>query len=191
MILSGLLTVLFTALQPATHSSAQGDRDPTAEGSRGPQLTKASTNPGNSVMLQLVFECAKFQGECGKVQILKPPLAQDRPGLHGTGVIPENALQGEVVQDGVFTVTPGTFINAKIAYVNDTDAEVRFRAIPHAADPYELQRFTLLNCMCLGETYRVPPGRGWFHIIRVGAAKDVAPGSRIKATHILTSDGLQ
>lgn len=142
-------------------------------------------------MLQLAFECKKFRGDCSKIQILDPPPGQNKPWLQGTGVTSEKALQGNVVKDGVFTLQPGTFVIAKIAYVNDTKTEIRFRAIPHIADPYELQRLTLLNCMCLGETYRVPPGQGWFRVIRVGAAKDVPPGSRIKATHVLTSDGLE
>lgn len=190
-LLSTLLVLLFTVLQPATHSFAQGGHDPTVESSRGPQLTRASTNPANTVMLQMAFECMKFQGDCNKIHVLKPPPAHDRPWLQGTGVTPEKALQGDVVQDGVFTLEPGTFVNVKIAYVNGANREVRFRAIPHAAEPYELQRLTLLNCMCLGEAYRVPPGKGWFRVIRVGAARDVPPGSRIKATHVLTSDGLE
>ncbi len=143
------------------------------------------------VTLQLAFECVKFQGDCGKVKVIKPPRAQERLWLQGTGVSPEKALRGDVVKDGVFRLEPGTFVYAKIAYVNDTNAEIRFRAIPHFVDPGELQGLALLNCMCLGETYRVPPGRGWFRVIRVGAARDVPPGSRFKATHILTSDGLE
>lgn len=189
--LSTLLALLLAVLQPATHGSAQGGHDPTVEGSRGPQLTTTWTAPANTVMLQLAFECVKFQGDCERVQILKPPPAQDKPGLHGTAVTPEKALQGDVVKDGVFTVEPGTFVNIKIAYVNDTKTEIRFRAIPHTADPYQLQRLTLLNCVCVGETYRVPPGQGWFHVIRAGAARDVPLGSRIRATHLLTSDGLE
>lgn len=190
LVLSTLVIVLPSVFLPPNQASAQKSPH-LVEMPRTLQLARTTTNPGTTVTLQLSFECAKFQGDCEQVQILKPPPAQDKPWLQGTAVTPEKALQGDVVKDGVFSVEPGTFVNVKIAYVNDTKTEIRFRAIPHTADPYQLQRLTLLNCMCLGETYRVPPGKGWFRVIRVGAAKDVPSGSRIRATHLLTSDGLE
>lgn len=191
IVLSICLALLLTVVPRTTPSSAQEGQGPIVERSRDLPLARASTNPGDTVMLQLAFECMKFQGDCGKLRVLNPPRGQNKLWLQATGVSPEKALRGDVVKDGVFTIKPGTFVNVKIAYVNGTDTEVRFRAIPHAADPYELQRLTLLNCMCLGEAYRVPPGKGWFRIIRVGAAQDIPPGSRIRVTHVLTSDGLE
>lgn len=185
------LTLFLAVFVQTTPGSAQEGHGRPREGSRDLQLARASTNPEDTVMLQLAFECMKFQGDCGKLRVLTPPRGQNKLWLQGTGVSSQKALRGDVVKDGVFTIKPGTFVVAKIAYVNDTDKEVRFRAIPHAAVPYELQRLALLNCMCLGEAYRVPPGKGWFRIIRVGTARDVSPGSRIRVTHVLTSDGLE
>ncbi|MEE9143743.1 MAG: hypothetical protein V3U06_03105 [Candidatus Binatia bacterium] len=185
------LVLLFAVVRPTAQGLPHEGHDHEVGKFPRLQLAQASANPGKAVILQLAFECAKFQGDCGKVKVIKPPRAQERLWLQGTGVSPEKALRGDVVKDGVFRLEPGTFVYAKIAYVNDTNAEIRFRAIPHFVDPGELQGLALLNCMCLGETFRVPPGRGWFRVIRVGAARDVPPGSRFKATHILTSDGLE
>ena len=191
VMLLTFLMLLLAVVRPTAQSFAHEGHDHNVEKSHHLQQARAATNPGKAVTLQLAFECVKFQGDCGKVQVLKPPRAQEQLWLQGTGVSPEKALRGKVVKDGIFTLEPGTFVYAKIAFVNDTNVELRFRAIPHFVNPPELQGLALLNCMCLGETYRVPPGRAWFRVIRVGAARDVPPGSRFRSTHILTSDGLE
>ncbi len=143
---------------------------------------------GKSITMQVNFQCVKFQGDCGNIHVLKPPTSQAQLWLSATGVSAAKALKGETVKDGIFKLAPGELIYVKIAYVNDTDREILFRAIPHVIEPNELQNLALYNCMCLGETYRVPPRQAWFRVIRVGAAQDMPAGSRFVATHILTSE---
>jgi hypothetical protein len=92
------------------------------------------------------------------------------------------------MKDGIVKVAPGELIFVKIAYVNDSDKVIHFRAIAHAVEPRELQGLAIFNCMCLGETFRVQPGKAWFRVIRVGAAQDMPAGARFVATHILTSE---
>ncbi len=143
-----------------------------------------------SITMQLSFECIKFQGDCGKIRIIKPP--EDQQQLHRTesGVKAAQALRGTEVKDGIFKLAPGEIEFVKIAYVNDSDRAVRFRAIPHHIEPQNLQIVAIFQCMCLGETYTVPPHSSWYRILRVGASFDMPPGSRFVATHLLTSINL-
>lgn len=141
-----------------------------------------------SITMQISFECVKFNGDCGKIRVIKPPASQARLWLSSSRTTAAKALKGEEVKNGIFQLAPGELIFVKIAYVNDSDKVVQFRAIPHAIQPNEAQNLALYNCMCLGETYRVPPGKAWYRVIRVGAAEDMPPGTRFIATHILTSE---
>lgn len=143
-----------------------------------------------SIIMQLSFECVKFEGDCDKIQIITPP--EDQQQLHRTesGIRAEEALRGTQIKDGIFWLAPGEVIFVKIAYVNDSDQTVRFRAIPHHIEPQNLQIVAIFQCMCLGETYTIPPHSGWYRILRVGAAFDMPAGSRFVATHILTSENL-
>jgi len=149
----------------------------------------ASSNAAKSITMQINFECVKFEGDCSKIRVIKPPSSQARLWLSSSRTTPAKALKGEEVKDGIFKLAPGEMVFVKIAYVNDSDKVVQFRAIPHALEPKELQNLALFNCMCLGETYRVPPGKAWYRVIRVGAAEDMPAGARFIATHVLTSEG--
>ncbi len=152
-------------------------------------VASAFAGSRKSITMQISFECVKFNGDCGKVRIIKPPSSQATLWLSSSRTSAAKALKGEEVKDGIFQLAPGELIFVKIAYVNDSDKVVQFRAIPHAIQPKEVQNLALYNCMCLGETYRVPPGKAWYRVIRVGAAEDMPPGTRFIATHILTSEG--
>ncbi len=142
------------------------------------------------VTMQLSFDCVKFAGDCNKIQILRPP--GDQQQLHRTesGVRAEEALKGTQIKNGIIKLAPGEMVFVKIAYVNDSDRTVRFRAIPHHIEPQNLQVVAIFQCMCLGETYTVQPHSGWYRILRVGAAFDLPAGSRFVATHLLTSVNL-
>ncbi len=148
----------------------------------------ASADSRKSITMQINFECVKFRGDCSKIRVIKPPPSQARLWLSSSRTSAVKALEGEEVKDGIFKLAPGELVFVKIAYVNDSDRVVQFRAIPHAMEPKEIQNLALFNCMCLGETYRVPPGKAWYRVIRVGAAQDMPPGTRFIATHILTSE---
>lgn len=142
------------------------------------------------VTMQVKFECLLFDGDCSQFQILKPPAAQAVPWHTVGGCNIVDAFSGEPIKDGVFTLRPGELTMVKVAYFNNTDKPVRFRGIPHYMEPQNLQPLMVMNCMCLGETYTVPPHSGWFRIIRLGPAFDVPNGSRVVVTHVLTSDSL-
>ncbi len=152
-----------------------------------PALAPGAERP---ITMQLSFDCVKFEGDCEKIRLIKPP--GDQKLLHKTesGVTAETALKGSEINDGVINLAPGELVFVKIAYVNDSNRPVRFRAIPHHVEPQNLQVVVIFQCMCLGETYTVPPHSSWYRILRVGAAFDMPPGSRFVATHLLTSDNL-
>ncbi len=151
--------------------------------------TGASSDVQKSITMQISFQCVKFNGDCGKVRIIKPPPSQSQLWLSSSRTSAAKALKGEEVKDGIFKLAPGELVFVKIAYVNDSDKVVQFRAVPHSIQPKEVQNLALYNCLCLGETYRIRPGKAWYRVIRVGAAKDMPPGTRFIATHILTSEG--
>ncbi len=142
------------------------------------------------VTMQVKFECLLFDGDCSQFQILKPPTDQAVPWHTVGGCNLEEALAGEPIKDGVLALRPGELTLIKVAYFNDTDKPVKFRGIPHYIEPQNLQPTTIMNCLCLGETYIVPPHTGWYRIIRLGPGFDTPAGSRMVATHVLTSDSL-
>lgn len=164
----------------------------------GGQEELSRVNPGQEppgqepyyVTMQVKFECLLFDGDCSQFQILKPPAAQAVPWHTVGGCSIEDAFAGEPIRDGVFTLRPGELTLIKVAYFNNTDKPVKFRGTPHYIEPQNLQPVTVMNCMCLGETYTVPPHSGWFRIIRLGPAFDTPNGARVVATHVLTSDSL-
>ena len=153
-------------------------------------LPTLASGEERAITMQLSFDCVKFEGDCGKIWVINPP--DDQKQLHKTesGVSAEAALKGSEINDGVINLAPGELVFVKIAYVNDTNRHVRFRAIPHHVEPQNLQVVAIYQCMCLGETYTVPPHSAWYRILRVGAAFDMPAGSRFIATHILTSENL-
>lgn len=142
------------------------------------------------ITLQVKFECLLFDGDCGQFQVLKPTAAQAHFWATIGGLTREETFAGEAIKDGVFTLRPGELTLIKVAYFNNSDKEVKFRGIPHYIEPQNLQTMTIMNCLCLGQTYSVPPHSGWYRIIRLGPAFDMPNGSRLVATHIMTSDSL-
>lgn len=142
------------------------------------------------ITLQIRFECLLFDGDCGKFKIMKPPKSQAHFWITIEGCSREDTLAGEEIPGGVITLRPGELTLVKIAYFNDSDKPVKFRGIPHYVEPQNLQPMTIMNCLCLGQTYTVPPHTGWFRVIRLGPAYDAPNGSRLVVTHVLTSESL-
>jgi len=156
-------------------------------------VTPGQEPPGQEpyqITLQVKFECLLFDGDCSQFQVLKPTAAQAHFWVTTGGLSKKDTFEGEVIKDGVFTLRPGELTLLKVAYFNHTDKEVKFRGIPHYIEPQNLQAMTVLNCLCLGATYSVPPQSGWYRIIRVGPTYDTPNGSRLVATHVMTSDSL-
>ena len=150
----------------------------------GSALAQANSS---GVTLQLRFDCMAFDGDCAAVQVIEPPADQRDLHLTASTGSREEALRGKAITNGILEVGPGEMRFVKIAYVNERDRPIRFRALPHAVEPPDLQVLTLMQCMCIGEPYSVAPGEAWYRIIRVGAAHDMPPGARLVVTHILTS----
>ncbi len=96
---------------------------------------------------------------CGIVNNSDCPIIMANTAIPKTesGIRAEEALRGTQIKDGIFWLAPGEVIFVKIAYVNDSDQTVRFRAIPHHIEPQNLQIVAIFQCMCLGETYSFPP----------------------------------
>lgn len=141
----------------------------------------------SGVTLQLRFDCMFFDGDCAAVQLIEAPTDQRDLHLTESTGSREEALRGKAIANGILEMGLGELRFVKIAYVNEGDRPIRFRALPHAVEPPALQVLTLMQCMCIGEPYTVAAGEAWYRIIRVGAAQDMPPGARMVVTHILTS----
>lgn len=153
-------------------------------------LPAVSLGGEKSIIMQIRFDCVMFEGDCTKIRIINPPKGQRELHRTESGVKAEEALKGSQISDGIIRLAPGEIRFVKIAYVNEGGKPVRFRSIPHHIEPQNLQIISIFQCMCLGETYTVPPNSGWYRVIRVGATHDMPAGSQVVATHILTSVNL-
>lgn len=142
------------------------------------------------ITLQVKFECLLFDGDCNHFQVINPQKEQAHFWVTIGGLSWEETFSGEPIKDGVLNLRPGELTMIKVAYFNNTDKEIKFRGIPHYIEPQNLQPMTVMNCLCLGETYSVPPHSGWYRIIRLGPTFDLPNGSRLVVTHVMTSESL-
>lgn len=190
----GMPTSLFADSQkPASEPPPMQSFDWLPGGAKELSTVKPGQEPPGQepyyVTLQIKFECLLFDGDCSQFKVLKPTVDQAHFWVT-RNCDREETFEGEPIKDGVLTLRPGELAMVKVAYFNNTDKEVKFRGIPHYIEPQNLQSMTIMNCLCLGETYTVPPHTGWYRIIRLGPTFDIPNGSRLLATHVMTSESL-
>ena len=134
--------------------------------------------------LKLAWEYQDFQGE---ILAFEPPQGAKllETASYEKG---KEVPKGAAITDGVVFVKPGEEKLVQVVYQNPTDKPVKFWVVPHVVDPMSHMPKTILKCLCTGQRYEVPANGSWSRVIGVQVTKDVQPGTKLKATHVVVKE---
>lgn len=95
----------------------------------------------------------------------------------------ESIPLGEKMKKSV-VVKPGRPTYLVLMMYNTSKETVYFFAGPHSANPEEKSLGVRFKCLCVGQTYAVPPGKYWYRVVSL-STHYAHPGGPLLYTHAL------
>jgi hypothetical protein len=86
---------------------------------------------------------------------------------------------GSLIPDQTVFITPGETVAVTLAFVNTSEAQVRFMALPHQDSPGGLNAMIWPQCLCFSFPYEASGGGAWYRVIELTASPSIPVGSKV------------